>query len=192
LVRLVLASAGLDEIRVRIDGDTLLADATGVLNQPVSTVAAFMSIVPISLTTLRMTWAAKGHARSLVVPLDLMRAYMTSSEDETGKSLRFWELCSAALLDHQAVLRPDGLRKLAAVTAAGSMDLPIGDSIRRARSIREAVLRIGDQECADVLRRFIRFLRDREMGEEQDPEAQRALEQIVAWGESQIKEPFRQ
>jgi hypothetical protein len=191
LVKLVLVSAGLEGVEVRIDGDTLLANAAGVLDDALSIVAAFMPIMPTQLQGVHMTWGTPGRTRTLVVPLNIMRPYLSAPEDSFEKTLRFWELTSAALLDDHPILRREGLRKLAALSAAESVGLPITELIKRVRSIRETVTRIGDEDCAEVLRSFIRFLRHRAMGEDHDPEDLGALRRIDTWGKARIKEPFR-
>jgi hypothetical protein len=189
LVTVLLASAGLREVRVDIKGATLTIVGAGELVAPMTSVAALSPALPPEVDQVRLEWVSDV-VHTLEVRMDLFRDYAVALEDGAEKCERFMVLCANSRFDGQSVLRHDALRALIGVEAGKAISLPLAEAIARLRTLRQLAQSCNDPDAASVLTLVTRATRLRATGGHAEPEVPAALEAIVSWASVAVGQPF--
>jgi hypothetical protein len=190
VVRLFVASAGLSDVEVKLSSDVATITGWGTLASPMPTVGALLLGLPEWATTLMLTWHEAERTRCLQVPLALARAHARCESGSLENDLTFTELVHMTKLDDERFLTRSGFRHSVAIKAGAVVKGTPQEFGIRFRLLRDLCMRVGDNQFAETLRLVMRAQRLIAMQEPADAATSRAVDELLAWEQQRVPNPF--
>jgi hypothetical protein len=183
----LLTIYGWKDPALEIEGDHAKATGIASMNSPFPVAAALVQSLPDEIRVLELSARQDESTRAFVADVPSLQRYWEVDAGE--RDFAFVEACTRATLNGRPFISRDSARHYIAVQAGEGLEPEPAAAIRRLKQLRDFALRLGDEECAEVLIQVIRVVRLKVMGQGLDLQAHQALDQLIEWTET-VPEPF--